>query len=339
MDVPFKGNIKLDRAIFEKLFERPHALARHYNGPLCKERRRYLSYLARQQVPLETLRSTAWDLLTIPECLRLASRPGEAITSAEVEEQAALWFRRPGRPRPKTDYPRARLVMRAIRWLHFMGRLKPPPAQPNPHQALISAFTRHLQREKGLSPHSITCRCREVREFLDRLVAPGSSLHAVTMAQIEDFLVQKVTQAGYARSSIHTYATSLRSFLSFAQRKGWCRSGLTEAIRAPRIYAEETLPAGPSWEDVRRLLATTEGSQSIDIRDRAMLMLLAVYGLRGGEVGRLCLEDLDWERELLTVTRPRLGVGRSTPCAAPWALWFFVTSNKYDRMSLGEKSS
>ena len=101
MDVPFKGNIKLDRAIFEKLFERPHALARHYNGPLCKERRRYLSYLARQQVPLETLRSTAWDLLTIPECLRLASRPGEAITSAEVEEQAALWVSRPGRPEPR----------------------------------------------------------------------------------------------------------------------------------------------------------------------------------------------------------------------------------------------
>ena len=147
-------------------------------------------------MPLETLRSTAWDLLTIAECLRLASRPGEAITSAEVEEQAALWVKRPGRPEPKTDYPRARLVRRAIRWLRFMGRLEPPPAQPDPHQTLITAFARHLQREKGLSPHSITCRCRDVREFLDRLVAPGSSLHAVTMAQIEDFLVQKVTQAG-----------------------------------------------------------------------------------------------------------------------------------------------
>lgn len=279
--------------MLENLFERPHALARHRDGPLYKERLRYLSHLTRQQVPLETLRSTAWDLLTIAGCLRLASRPGEAITSAEVEEQAALWVSRPGRPEPKTDYPRARLVMRAIRWLRFMGRLAPPPAHPEPHQALITAFARHLQREKGLSSHSITCRCRDAREFLDRLVAPGSSLHAVTRAQVEDFLVQKMTQAAYARSSIHTYATSLRSFLAFAQRRGWCRSGLTEVIRAPRIFAEETLPAWPSWEDVRRLLATTEGSQPINVRDRAMLMLLAVYGLRGGEVGRLCLEDLD----------------------------------------------
>ena len=291
--------------MLEKLFGRPHALARHCNGPLCKERRRYLSHLARQHVPLETLRSTAWDLLTIAECLRLASRPGEAISSAEVEEQAVRWFKRPGRPEPKTDYPRARLVRRAIRWLRFMGRLEQSLASPNPHQPLITAFARHLQRERGLSLHSITRRCRDVREFLDRLVPPGTSLHAVTMAQIEDSLVQKVTQAGYARSSIHVYATSLRSFLGFAERKGWCRSGLTEAIRSPRIFAEETLPAGPSWEDVRRLLATTEGGQPIAIRDRAMLMLLAVYGLRGGEVGRLCLEDLDWEREMLTVTRSK----------------------------------
>src|SRR5512135_787857 len=101
--------------MLEKLFERPHAVARHCNGPLCKERRRYLSHLARQHLPLETLRSTAWDLLSIAECLRVASRPGEAISSAEVEEQAALWFKRPGRPQPKTDYPRARFVARAIR--------------------------------------------------------------------------------------------------------------------------------------------------------------------------------------------------------------------------------
>jgi integrase/recombinase XerD len=291
--------------MLEKLFERPHALARHCNGPLCKERRRYLSHLARQNVPLETLRSTAWDLLSIAEYLRLASRPEEAISSAEVEEQAALWMKRPGRPEPKTDYSRARFVTRAIRWLRFMGRLKPPPAQPDPHQKLITTFARHLEREKGLSSHSITCRCRDVREFLERLGTSGDSLHAVTMTQIEDVLVQKVKEAAYARSSIHVYATSLRSFLGFAQRRGWCRRGLTEAIRSPRIFAEETLPAGPSWEDVRRLLATTEGGQPIAIRDRAMLMLLAVYGLRGGEVGRLCLEDLDWERDMLTVTRSK----------------------------------
>ncbi len=48
----------------------------------------------------------------------------------------------------------------------------------------------------------------------------------------------------------------------------------------------------------------------MDIRARAIFMLLAVYGLRAGEVIRLGLSDFDWEHELLTVTssksrRPR----------------------------------
>ena len=62
---------------------------------------------------------------------------------------------------------------------------------------------------------------------------------------------------------------------------------------------------GPSWDDVKRLLAAAEGDLLADIRDRALLMLLAVYGLRAGEVTALCLKDFDWERELLWVKRSK----------------------------------
>jgi integrase len=49
----------------------------------------------------------------------------------------------------------------------------------------------------------------------------------------------------------------------------------------------------------------------VDIRGRAMLMLLAVYGLRCGELIALRLEDFDWIQETLTVPsakrqRPRI---------------------------------
>ena len=69
----------------------------------------------------------------------------------------------------------------------------------------------------------------------------------------------------------------------------------------------------PSWKQVQQLLATTEGDRSADIRDRAILMLLAVYGLRSAEVRCLRLDDLDWERELLTVTRSKTARTQSFP--------------------------
>jgi integrase len=36
-----------------------------------------------------------------------------------------------------------------------------------------------------------------------------------------------------------------------------------------------------------------------------MLLLIAVYGLRGGEVRNLRLEDIDWEREIIHIRRTK----------------------------------
>jgi integrase len=63
------------------------------------------------------------------------------------------------------------------------------------------------------------------------------------------------------------------------------------------------LPEGPSWEQVRRLVADLNTERPSHIRDRAIVLLLAVYGLRIGEVCRLTLDDLDWANEKIRLTR------------------------------------
>jgi integrase/recombinase XerD len=62
---------------------------------------------------------------------------------------------------------------------------------------------------------------------------------------------------------------------------------------------------GPSWKEVKKLLATTSGNKPVNIRDRAILMLFAVYGLRRKEVGSLQLEDLDWKHEVIRIRRAK----------------------------------
>ena len=61
------------------------------------------------------------------------------------------------------------------------------------------------------------------------------------------------------------------------------------------------------------MLAMVEGDRPAEIRDRAILMLFAVYGLRAGDVRRLRLEDFDWEHETLTVSTSKMGHGRKCP--------------------------
>ena len=65
--------------------------------------------------------------------------------------------------------------------------------------------------------------------------------------------------------------------------------------------------------DVQHLLASTCGDRPADIRDHAILMLLALYGLRRGEVAGLQLGDLDWEGEMIHVARPKQRVTQCYP--------------------------
>ena len=76
---------------------------------------------------------------------------------------------------------------------------------------------------------------------------------------------------------------ALRIFLRYAAVQGLCDSRLATALRTPRMYAQESLPSGPGWTDVQRILATTETDKPGDVRNRAILMLLSIYGMRRGE--------------------------------------------------------
>jgi integrase/recombinase XerD len=81
------------------------------------------------------------------------------------------------------------------------------------------------------------------------------------------------------------------------------RSSIGQTIRGPRIYAQESLPFAPSWADVQRILADTLTDDPHDVRNRAILMLLSIYGMRATEVATLRLDQVDWQQRVIRVFR------------------------------------
>jgi integrase/recombinase XerD len=301
--------------MFEQLFERPKALARQHAAPLVEERRAYLTHLAVQGTARWTLREIARYLVAVAESLRIAQRPGELITIAEIRERAALWADLPRQSRtvPPSPAVRPRFIRFATAWLRFMGRLQLPVRPATPFDAWIAEFSEHLQRDAGVSGHTVRNHSRYALDFLQLLAVAPADFLQVTVSRIETTLVQKFTDAGYARNTVRHYGEALRAFFRYAQARQWCPEGLAEGILLPRIYQLERLPSGPSWPIVQDLLARASGDSPSDIRVRALLLLLATYGLRAGEVVRLCLEDFDWGNETLTVARPKTGRSQAYP--------------------------
>ncbi len=306
--------------MFDRLFQHPWVLARQRNGPLAEERLRYLSHCAEQQMSHRTLRGIARYTLLAAEFLHLAKRSGEAISRHEVEIKVDRWLARRSR---RSTAQQIRLLgvdfkSHVIRWLAFLGRLQPATRVRQPYAAHIATFL-DLARERNLSLQTIGNYERVLRRFLAKIEEAGLCLKTLTVVQLDELVIQKFRDGSSARNTIQTWASVLRVFFRFAEQRGWCRKGLAAAIMVPHVYIHEGLPIGPSWDDVRRLLAATERRLATErgrisnIRDRALLMLLAVYGLRAGEVTGLCVKDFDWEREMLCVSHGKSRRPRSYP--------------------------
>lgn len=289
--------------MFEHLFAHPSVVARHRAAPYVKERECYLTYCAQQGYAHATLRLKARELLWIVQKLQVS--PDLHVTPAQLEAVASRWDDRQqcaGRPL-NTRRTRARFMAEARAWFRFLGCWC-EPQETVPFAALKEAFTSWMASARGLSDVTIQCRSRYVHQFLRWYGARRSSLAEVRLEDIDAFLMTCGHQ-GWSRLSVRNMAAALRAFSRFAGANRWCRAAIAEGIQGPRVFPHTTLPAGPTWQQVQALLRTLDTDWRGDIRDRAILMLFALYGFRKGEVAQLRLDHLDWDQSLIWAPRSK----------------------------------
>jgi len=290
--------------MFETLFRYPRVLARHCDGPWCQQREQFLTHCASAGAAKQTLLRLARELLIVAQRIELSGN--RSIPIEELETAADRWVAYQRRRHRIRDarFSRQLFVHTATAWLRFLGRLEQPHQKPPAFADLIGEFADYMRKERGLSPRTIHNRCWHAQAFLRWLSEEGHCLAEVELEQVDAFLVLKGTQ-GWCRVSIASIVDALRTFFDYAAAQGRCTAKLAAGIEGPRLFKHEALPLGPKWEDVQQLIASTSTEHPQDIRDRAILLLLAVYALRSGEVVALSLDDLNWEQEILHLSRPK----------------------------------
>jgi integrase/recombinase XerD len=279
--------------------------SRHFRAPFPEERARYLAHLRSLGWRRSTLIGIAGKLAAFAKRVNVAA--GGGVTQAQIEAAADDWMKQSRhRFRQKIGPHKARtkFVGDATRWLRFLGCLREPECSPAPFSNLVSEFTRFLDQERGLSPRTVTMRRVHLLRFLAWFAQQCRPVNDVSVQDVDRFLALPRSHR-WSRVTISGFVDSLRSFFRYAAMRKWCAPNIADAIDAPRLYMSEGLHAGPSWTQVRQLIAEIGQERPGDIRNRAIILLLAVYGFRSGEVCRLRLEDLDWERELILLTRTK----------------------------------
>lgn len=286
--------------MFELLYKDPTTIEKYRLAPLLEERERYLRVVVASCAVDDVVRRVARAQLLFMELLNLpdAEIP---VGFAAAERVAQEWSRK------VPEVTAADFRRHGFRWLRFLGWLEEPVRDVHPHAREVDAFAAWMRHDRGLSEATAGNCCRESGRLFVWAATRNLTLADMTVGDVDEYLAARIADGSLRRTSARTAAGCLRSFFRFAEMRNWCRPGIAGFIMPPLVYPDRPVPKGFDRDEVERLLATTEGSTPVDFRDRAVLTILATCGLRAGEVGALRIEDIDWERDMLRVFRPKTG--------------------------------
>jgi integrase/recombinase XerD len=172
-------------------------------------------------------------------------------------------------------------------------------ASVSPATLLSDEYASYLHRVRGcaastISHHRLVSRC-----FLEHLESRSVALEAVQPGDIEAY----ITQAGQrlCRASLQHEIAGVRGLLRFLSTDGRVRTGLDRQIDTPRLYRLEQLPRSLPWDTVTALLKSIDQKSAMGLRDYAMFLLIATYGLRASEVVAISLDDIRWRQGSLRI--------------------------------------
>jgi integrase/recombinase XerD len=264
---------------------------RIYVGPLAFHIDRFMALLANDAYGLRILAQKRRLIVALSCWLHRRKLPLRRLN----EERLAQFLDHRYRRRAKRGGD-AQTISQLLRYLRDIGCIPAPRVKIDRSSLgrVMREFERFLSTERGLARPTLLPYLRTVRSFLiDRFDRKAVRLHALRPRDIHRFIVRYLE--GYSRSTVKLTVTALRSFARFLHQHGTIALDLAAAIPPVADWRSSNLPKSMSPRQVKKLLASCDRRTPAGRRDYAILLLMARLGLRGGEVVRMTLDDLDWE--------------------------------------------
>ncbi len=285
---------------------------KHRNAPLLAERERYLTYLLQIGAHRAHVRDIANMLLAVVQVLNLDSTRPVGMDEILQGCERLVNGSGPCRSRGLGVASRPRFRRAAVNWLRFRGALITAPRSEAKFDNVLSDFLNAMRSPRGLALETLQSYQRRISGFLNWLQTRCSEFSDVRALDIEEYLDAKRSH-GLSRHSVAAHCSTLRTFFRHAEHQQWCVRGIQSSISSPRVPRVGENLSGPSWQDVRRLIASIGNLKPADLRAKAMCLLFAIYGFRSAEVRGLSLEDIDWRKGLITVRRAKRGKTQQFP--------------------------
>lgn len=170
---------------------------------------------------------------------------------------------------------------------------------------IIDQFLQYLQYERNYSTHTVLSYSKDLNQFSDFVVSEQGSF---TLSQIDTDLVRlwivALMESNHAPSTVKRKLSALKSFYKFLLKRGEIKKNPVLTITGPK--SSKKIPNFVKEAEMNFLLdEENEDSAFVALRNRAILHLFYVTGIRRAELLGLKDSDVDMHADVIKVTGKR----------------------------------
>lgn len=203
--------------------------------------------------------------------------------------------------------PHERGMLRHIRMLlslnehgslpSFSRRL--PEPVPVRFRQLFDAYLADLQ-QRGLAPSTLRGQRSLLRKFLI-----GLKIEDFAVLSMEDITAHIESCSSMAAQTKAGILYTMRSFTHWAADQGFCSPDVAASMPVIPGHKHACLPSVYAINEVAAMVGAV-GGQCLK-RDRAMVILASVLGMRAGDIRGLRMSNIDWRIPEIRFVQPKTG--------------------------------
>jgi len=269
------------------------------SGPLGEILDGYCDWLLESGFKRATVRTHLANISHLDAYLtKQRERDMESLTAEDVSGFFKEYSSR-DRSKELSEYHVRRIRWSINRFLQYLKRQKlyEPLTKPALYQPLLKAYLEWMRDYQHAAPGTLGIRSHHLSQFLQWLgpQAMPEGLQELTPEVVEQFVLSYSRNMG--RAGRRSMQAALRTFFRFCLHQDYIARQLDSAVPTLRTYKLATVPRGLTDEQARRVLAGISRDSKVGQRDYAICQLLYTYGVRGGQIRALRLEDIDWAND------------------------------------------
>jgi integrase/recombinase XerD len=213
---------------------------------------------------------------------------------------------------PCADAPRAiRILLDHLGRCHAIPEV-PARAEEDPHARLLERYQRYLHDVRGVSLGARQDYCRGARLLLEWLRRRRRTVSNLRASDLLSFVTEMAGQ--HSTCSWRNRITSQpRVFLRFLRWEGILAADLARVIPKLPCWRLASIPRHVPWSTIRKLIDCIDASHARGKRDKAVVLLVAILGMRGEEVCTLKFRDIAWRSGEIRLPRTKTRRAKALP--------------------------